>query len=248
MMQQRLTAPDMELLNTKVSRELASDTQSRFLLQFSAPGEYSAPLLQALDELCEHYGERLELRFFGHYQQAAFDARVLLALPHVRALTLDCLNAATAVETVAELGQLTSLQLGIEKLNLNPLMALPNLWGLHSLRLSQETGPKVDLSTLALMQALHTLALGVHCQGLEALQAHPVLSTLYVPGHARLDFLQTLPNLHRLFISFGSREAMPQSARSEPVSEFAEFEDRGSATFAANEPWRSATPEGFDAG
>ena len=75
------------------------------IIQFSE-ASYSPSLLKKVDSLCAIYGEELEVRFYGHYG-GAFDAKVLLSVPHVVNLSVDCLQH---IENHEEIGKLQNLK------------------------------------------------------------------------------------------------------------------------------------------
>ncbi|UFH50447.1 hypothetical protein [Pseudomonas sp. KNUC1026] len=149
MLPQRIQSPSLHDLQTTVA-ELLGNSNEHVVVQFSAPEQYPAPVLAALDALCAQHGHRLDVRFYGHYAaDQPFDGDTLEALPQVQALTLDCLYHAERLERLASLAHLHSLALGVDKLDLNPLLALGNLQNLTMLRVAQEVGPKLDLAPSA---------------------------------------------------------------------------------------------------
>lgn len=209
----RFNTPSREELETSVVQQLEHNAERGVIVQFYAPGQYPAAVLQAVDALCARYAERVEVRFYGHYLGDVFDGKTLRALPNVRTLNLDCLETAAGLDTLRELEHLSHLELGIEHIDLNPLLAFANLQALTGLRLSQSSGPKVDLSPVARMSGLQQLALGVRNQGLEALRGHPAITQLNLhrqPATSTFEVVATLPRLQRLSVAFGSRETMPE--------------------------------------
>lgn len=208
----RLNAPDRDELETLAHR-LANEAGTTFIVQFSSPEQYPADVLQLLDDLCARYAERIDVRFYGHYADACFDGHTLQALPHVRVLTLDCLYQFTGLEAIKALAHLSSLAIGVEKFDLNPVVAFENLQTLCELRLSQFTGPKLDLAPVSTMSRLHALHLSAPAQGLEPLRQHAALATLSLyrqPATMTFEGVSTLAGLKDLSIGFGSRKAMPE--------------------------------------
>lgn len=213
MLPHRINAPSLDDLQTSVKQQLAGTYDEPFIIQFSAPEQYSAPVLAVLDELCAGHAERVDVRFYGHHAGQPFDGRTLTALPHVQVLTLDCLYQVTGLEHVAGLTGLSSLAIGIETLDLNPLLACENLRGLKHLRLSQDTGPKLDLTPVSAMSALQGFHLSARSHGLDVLKGHAAIDHLSLsrqPATTPFEVVSTLPALRKLAIGFGSREAMPE--------------------------------------
>lgn len=209
----RLNAPTSDDLDTTVSEHLVANTQASVVLQFSSPEQYPAHLLKRVDALCSQYGERINVRFWGHFAGQPFDATTLLALPNVQSLSLTSLRQVIALETLGALEHLKRLQIGILDVDLNPIVALANLQALHSLGLSQEQGAKVDLSPLHQMRNLQSLTVSVRNRGLEALEHHPSIKELSLyrqPATTTFEGVGTLPRLESLAIGFGSRAAMPE--------------------------------------
>ncbi|WP_296265617.1 hypothetical protein [Pseudomonas sp. UBA6562] len=219
MLPQRLQAPSLHDLHTSVHGHLA-DAQAQVTVQFSAPDQYPAPVLAALDALCATYGPRLEVRFYGHYAGAPFDGHTLEALPNVQALSLDCLYQVAHLERLQGLTGLHSLALNIDKVDLNPLVAFDTLRTLRQLSVGQETGPKLDLlpvSRLPHMQAFHLSAKTTGLAPLRALSALNELSLWRQPASTSLEVVATLPHLRELSIGFGSRKTIAE-VRSDSVT------------------------------
>ena len=99
----RLNAPTSDDLDTTVSEHLAANTQASVVLQFSSPEQYPAHLLKRVDALCSQYGERINVRFWGHCAGQPFDATTLSELPNVQSLILNGLSQVIAVETLGAL-------------------------------------------------------------------------------------------------------------------------------------------------
>lgn len=213
MLPHRIQSPSLQELQTAVAERLVNPDEQA-VVQFSAPEQYPAPVLAALDTLCSQHGQRLDVRFYGHYAaDQPFDGRTLQALPHVQALTLDCLYHAEHLEQLESLAYLASLALGVDKLDLNPLLALGNLHTLNTLRVAQEIGPKLSLAPISHLHGLRGLHLSAKTQGLQPLEALPGLTELSLyrqPATTSFEVVSRLPGLQRLSIGFGSREAMPE--------------------------------------
>ncbi|MCE4058369.1 hypothetical protein [Pseudomonas sp. Au-Pse12] len=209
----RIHAPTREDLTLKVQAHLEADPQARVIVQFERGAQYDAQLLNSLDSLCAHYGERLNVRFYSHYPGSAFDARVLLALPHVQSLSLDCLDSLEHYEAIGSLRKLKDFALQVISADLPGLLALPNLRGLRTLRLSLDKGPAIDLAPLAAMPELHTLSLSVQSHHLDVLSQCPSINHLdlhRMPAKTPLGMVASMTGLRSLSVTFGSREQMPE--------------------------------------
>ncbi|ELQ8314488.1 hypothetical protein M0L66_001737 [Pseudomonas aeruginosa] len=145
-MQNLWNAPSPNDLDNLIGNHLNTNLDATVVVQFSSAAQYSRDLLRRLDTLCARFGIRVRVRFYGHYSGAPFDARVLSSLPNVHSLDLDGLGEILTIETLEELALLKSLGVGVENFNLNSIVSLSNLQTLHRLRLSQQTGTKVDIS------------------------------------------------------------------------------------------------------
>ncbi|WP_350403486.1 hypothetical protein ABCR88_21300 [Pseudomonas sp. W17] len=209
----RIHAPTREDLTLKVQAHLEADPQARVIVQFERGAQYDAQLLNSLDTLCAHYGERLNVRFYSHYPGSAFDGRTLLALPNAHSLSLDCLDTLEHFETIGSLHKLKDFALQVISADLPGLLALPNLRWLRTLRLSLDKGPAIDLAPLATMAELHTLSLSVQSHHLDVLSQCPSISHLdlhRMPAKTPLGMVAGMSGLRSLSVTFGSREQMPE--------------------------------------
>ncbi|KAF1052329.1 MAG: hypothetical protein GAK43_01987 [Stenotrophomonas maltophilia] len=210
---QRLT--DLTAAELDAHVEAALQAQPAAIVQFSHSNRYDATLLRQLDALCQRHGERLNVRFYGHYPNDTFDGQVLLNLPHVQHLTLDCLEVTHNLHAVGELAQLRHFELQHLRGETPHLLALPNLRQLQRLRVSQDKGAPLDLAPIAEMPALQALAISVQAHNLAAVAGHPRLERLALhrmPASIGLAIVDTLPVLQHLSLAFGSRETMPELA------------------------------------
>ena len=104
----------------KARRVLSSGGEA--VLQF-ADLPYPRELLDSINGLCREFGQRLEVRFYGHYG-SEFDFGVLEAIPDVANLATDCLQRATNVETLRSLTQLRQLSFGVYEYESTDLLDL----------------------------------------------------------------------------------------------------------------------------
>ncbi|QZI72807.1 hypothetical protein K5F93_11230 [Pseudomonas protegens] len=225
----RIQAPSQADLELQVSARLEADDQAQVIVQFAKAEQYDGELLSQLDTLCARFGERLKVRFYSHYPGSAFDARVLLALPHVQSLSLDCLDSLEHYEAIGCLHQLKELALQVIRADLPGLLTLPNLRGLRALRLSLDKGPAIDLAPIATMPKLRNLSLSVQTHHLDVLSQCPGITYLdlhRIPAKTPLGMVAGMTGLRRLSVTFGSREQMPE-LRNAYVQELAIMRARG---------------------
>ncbi|MCY7260036.1 hypothetical protein [Pseudomonas protegens] len=209
----RIQAPSQADLELQVSARLEADDQAQVIVQFAKAEQYDGELLSQLDTLCARFGERLTVRFYSHYPGSAFDARVLLALPHVQSLSLDCLDTLDHYEAIGHLPLLREFALQVISADLPELLSLPNLKHLQQLRLSLDKGPAIDLAPLAAMPELHSLSLSVQSHHLDVLSQCPGIRHLdlhRMPAKTPLGMVAGMTGLSSLSVTFGSREQMPE--------------------------------------
>ncbi|NBF12677.1 hypothetical protein [Pseudomonas sp. Fl4BN1] len=209
----RIYAPAQDDLKLKVQLHLEADPQARVIVQFERGAQYDANLLNQLDALCAHYGERLNVRFYSHYPGSAFDGRTLLALPNVQSLTLDCLDTLEHYEAIGSLHKLKDFALQVISADLPGLLALPSLQALRALRLSLDKGPAIDLTPIGQMPDLRQLAISVQSHNLDVLGQCPNIASLFLhrmPAKTTLGVVAQMAGLRSLSVSFGSRDGMPE--------------------------------------
>ncbi len=209
----RIQAPSQADLQLQVSARLEGDDQAQVIVQFAKAEQYDGELLSRLDTLCARFGERLKVRFYSHYPGSAFDARVLLALPHVQSLSLDCLDTLDHYKAIGRLPLLREFALQVISADLPELLSLPNLEQLHSLRLSLDKGPAIELAPIGWMPELHSLSISVQSRQLDVLSQCPSIRHLNLhrlPAKTTLGMVADMAGLRSLALSFGSRESMPE--------------------------------------
>ncbi|WP_414159845.1 hypothetical protein ACMGG8_15305 [Pseudomonas sp. BNK-45] len=209
----RIKAPTQADLRLQVGARLEADPRARVIVQWHSVEQYDCQLLEQLDALCARYGERLTVRFYNHYSSRGFDGRTLLALPNVHSLSLDGLETLEHVQAIGSLHLLRELALEVFRAELPGLLALPNLERLHSLRLSLDQGPAIDLAPIARMPELQSLHISPQSHDLEILSQCPSISTLSLhrlPAETTLGMVAGMSGLRSLSVEFGSREQMPE--------------------------------------
>jgi hypothetical protein len=181
--------------------------RGRLVVQFSKPGTYPPGTLNALNEACQQVGERLQVRFFGHYG-TAFDAGTLRHLPDVQNLAVDCLDEIASEDEIGRLQQLRALSIGVFELNRPDLLTTIKLGQLRRLSLGENRKRNLDLSPLAGALSLEDLHVEGHSKGIVSTAAIPGLRSLTLRAFAKrypLDFVTSLHALNHLKVILGAR-------------------------------------------
>jgi len=176
-------------------------------LQYSSP-TYSQEVLRAIDALCAKYGERIEVRFYGHSFRP-FDCTHLRALPSVQALSVDCLQSVNHADELWNLPNLTRLSLGVFDLEQRDILAGANLKSLRRLSVGENKGRNIDLAPLSAMKGLRDLFIAGHANGIAAVAGLSRLEKLGLSMQARqvkLAFVNELGALRSLLLLLGGRD------------------------------------------
>lgn len=203
-MQNRITDPRL-VSGRHIDKILAKG--GRPTIQFSMPG-YSPRVLKSVNRLCRKFGDRLEVRFYGHYS-AAFDAAVLAMLPDVQWLSIDCLLRVENIENVYALGNLHKLSFGVYEFDNPDFLSGLNLGSMKSMTLSENRKRNIDLRFLDQCRDLEELLINGHTRNVSAIAGAPKLSRLSLgsmPKKQSLKFVNDLPGLESLTIILGGRE------------------------------------------
>ncbi|MCL2309910.1 MAG: hypothetical protein FWC42_06500 [Proteobacteria bacterium] len=176
-------------------------------LQFPGLDHYNNDTtLRQLDQLCAKHGERLRLRFYWHDSDKPFDFKVLLKIPHLTSLCVDCMESTENTHALKELKNLRNLELGIE-LKEPEILKFLNSRDLTSLMLGGKN-KSLDLKYLGHFEGLRKLSLGGHQKNIEAVGELAKLESLsLVPtGKAPVSFVNHLKRLRHLEFVGGSKE------------------------------------------
>lgn len=160
-----------------------------------------------LDEIARRYGDKLQIRFYGHYN-STFDFRVLERLPHASNVAADCLQDAINFESLACLSMLNKLQIGVYNSTPKDILSYPSLWGLEGLVLSGAKKDNIDLSYLSKYNCLKDLFLVGFTKSIEVLAELKDLEKLglsQISNKQSLSFINKIVSLRALFIILGGR-------------------------------------------
>lgn len=192
----------------EIARRIAAGDE--VILQFAqylpdAPCPHQ--LLPELEEACRKLGERLTLRFYSGNEKP-FDCRVLLRVPSVASLAIDCLRAAVHLEVLWELEKLQRLNMGIEGLDRVDVLQGKNLSRLTELAITAPLKGKLQFSPVLLMSQLRRLSVEgefPELNGVGTLSNLTQLSLHRIPKDVKLGFVDQLSALRRLSLQLGSR-------------------------------------------
>jgi hypothetical protein len=186
----------------------AVEKHGHLVVQFSKSGTYPPTSLHALNEACGLVGERIQVRFYGHYG-AAFDAGTLRNLPEVRDLAVDCLADIVNENEIGQLPNLQALHFGVFGMNRPDFLTTIDLGRLKQLNLNENRKRNIDLSPLAAAGLLEELFVEGHSKGIRSIAKIPGLNRLTLRAYAKsnpLDFIASLPSLKNLKLVLGGRE------------------------------------------
>ena len=203
MVPKRFDNPTLAELKEVERRLLAGE---EVVAQFREPG-YGDELLDEVNSLAARFGRSLEVRFYSHVG-TTFDCAVLNRLPAVVHLSIDCLQYASNLDAIAQLGCLETLSIGIDELSDTRILRHPNLRSLTALTLGASKSKAIDLSFLGDYSQVKRLRICGHTRGIETLAAMTSLRTLALDGigkQTRLDFLSKMTDLQSLRFLLGGR-------------------------------------------
>ncbi len=173
---------------------------------------YTPALLRRLEGLAKRSGDKLQIRFFGHYG-GSFDCAFLRHLPSVRNLAVDCLNAVEHIEVVHELGELRALSIGAYDVIPADFLDSPAFTRLHTLALAETRTQNLDLRPLGAMKELSRLHITGYSNGIEVLGGlHSVrhLSLSRIKNRVHLGFVSSMDGLRSLSLILGGRESIEE--------------------------------------
>jgi len=179
-------------------------------VQFSRPC-YTPALLDQVNQLCIEFGDRLEIRFYGHYAND-FSAAALAPLRDVRWLSLFGLTSIADSDCLARLPSLTRFSFGVQEFDDPAFLEKLDLTRITNLTLSANAKRNLDLAALGNAATLENLSLQGHSKNIEAITGLPALHSVSLSGFPNtrdLAFLNRLAPLRcvRVFSAAGHRSA-----------------------------------------
>lgn len=173
---------------------------------------HSKLLLKALNQMCRIFGDRLPVRFYGHYG-TSFDAQVLQHLPDVQNLLLDCLDGIENIKYLNELLKLKKLSFGVHTHTDRDFLKTLPLKNLTSFTLGDNRSKNYDLSYLSHTQKLTDLTICGHTRNIDVIKSISGLKNLRLLSISKkqsLEFISELPNLIELQIMLGGRDSIAE--------------------------------------
>jgi hypothetical protein len=177
------------------------------VLQFSKSTAYDERVLGKVNLMCERFGSRLNVRFYGHYG-SEFDCCTLRHLPFVRSLNIDCLTSATHLEFLDELARLEEFAFGVFEADIPRLLESRALTRLRRLVLASTRKNNIDLASLSSYAQLEELFINGHTGHIEAIANLSRLQKLSLGGIGKkkpLSFIKSIASLKALTYILGGR-------------------------------------------
>lgn len=176
------------------------------IVQFSED-IYPDDKLFTINGLCEKYDKSFGVRFYGHYSNV-FNCSVLLKIPDVKCLYVDCLLNADNLLLLNQLNKLEKLCLGVYELAETEILNNENLKQLTELIITETKTKSLNLEYLKDYKKLKLLILGGHTknistignlEGLEFLSLNSIKKT-------SIGFINKIKKLKTLRLILGGRE------------------------------------------
>ncbi|MEK7950385.1 hypothetical protein [Luteolibacter soli] len=202
--------PDRIQNPTKIDRtriEAILTAGKRPTIQFD-DAHYNDALLNDINGLCRIFGDELEIRFYGHYQNG-FDGKWLTHLPDVAWLSLDCLTTMRSTEYLADLANLRKLAFAVFESRDPKILEGLCLEQLVALRIGESRKLVVDLGPLERCGRLESLNISAQNNGLEVVSRLSTLQSLSLCSIARkipLPRTDLIPSLRKMLLILGGRE------------------------------------------
>lgn len=177
------------------------------VLQFSESAAYDERVLGQVNLMCERFGSRLNVRFYGHYG-SEFDCHTLRHLPFVRSLNIDCVMDATHLEFLDELAWLEEFAFGVFRANIPRLLESRALTRLRRLVLADTHKNNIDLAPLESYAQLQELFINGHTHHIESIANLAGLQKLSLGGIGKkksLSFIKSIVSLKALTYILGGR-------------------------------------------
>lgn len=177
---------------------------------------YNDKILADLNELCLEYDDNFSVRFYGHYQ-GSFDCKILLKLPNIKALWLDCLLKADNLGVLTDLKNLRRLSLGVFELKETEIFQANNLKNLKELIIGETRTKALNLQYLENYTDLNYLIICGHTKNIDVVDKLTELEYLGLNSisKVKLDFVNKLKRLKSLHFVLGGRENLDEIEENE---------------------------------
>jgi len=191
---------DLEIIDKEIRED------KHLIVQFSED-IYTDEQLSTINRLCAMYDKSFGVRFYGHYS-STFDCRILLNIPEVKCLYVDCLLNADNISTISRLHKLQTLSLGVYELKETEILNTENLKQLTELILTDTKTKALNLEYLNEYQNLKYLILGGHTKNISSVGTlhHLEYLSLNSIKKVSVEFINKLKRLKTLKFILGGRD------------------------------------------
>jgi hypothetical protein len=203
---------DPSSINEQAVAKLLATSTHTVVLQFSKESSYDQALLGEVNNLCQKFGKRVNVRFFAHYG-SRFNCDHLQHIPDVRSLNLDCLAGIENISYLEPLLYLEEFAFGVFESEIPNLLTIPSLKAVSKLILAETRKNNIDLSPLETYENLNVLFLNAQRLNIETLsQTHSIykLSLSSIERRQSLQFIRDMKNLSSLTLMLGGRENLTE--------------------------------------
>jgi hypothetical protein len=192
---------NQEVIDEQVVKDRLMD-HDEVKIQFSKP-VYTQKTLEQIDELASVCGPNLLVRFYDD----GFDCDNFQKIPHVKALSIDCVQRVKNIHKLKDLNCLTKIGIGISELEDMELLAFDNLKKVDRLSILDTKSKAFNLEHLKDYSNLVHLQVGGHTKNINALSNLKRLKTLSLNSVSKvpLAFVNHLQSLETLRIILGGR-------------------------------------------
>lgn len=188
----------------KAHIELELNAGKQVIIQF-VTNSYTSETLTHLNELCSRNSRKLCVRFYGHYQ-GSFDCAIVLQIPDVKCLYIDC-DKAENINCLSELQHLEELNLSIFELNQPEILASASFKRIQLLGIGETRTNSLNLEHLSDYTNLVELGIVAQTKNIDTVGELSKLKalSLYRVKKAPLEFVNRLINLKKFDLILGSR-------------------------------------------
>jgi protein phosphatase 1 regulatory subunit 7 len=175
-------------------------------VQFSRSATCTQDIFARLDQCCHRFGTRIEVRFFGFYNEE-FDVEILRSLPSVRVLYID-VRRARRLEFLGHLDHLVELQIGVRDGDYPEILREPGIQTVRRLVLLDSRRNNIDLEPLSSFSNLTELTICGHWRHIEVL-GHLTnvrrLALNQMSKSVQFSWIRSMKGLRDLTVFLGSR-------------------------------------------
>ncbi len=178
--------------------------QEEVIIQFDEK-VYSDKILNEINELASELNQNFVIRFYGH--KKGFDCVTLLKLDKIKNLSIDCMDEIKNFKVLSQLQYLKILRFGVENFKEKEFLQYDNFTKLEELNLYNTYN--INLKYIAKYHNLKSLYLIGKFKNIQYVGTLKTLQNLHLGSinkNTDFQFVNSLDNLKKLSIWFGSRE------------------------------------------